>query len=284
MKRSLALVRVLLAFGAAARAAAPVAGGTADEIIAKARDYLGGDAALSAVHSLHFSGVIETRQMTPTGPVTQKDDIEIIFQKPYQQRVVVTRAQSIQCTALDDYVAWQREQDRTDPARFKQSVLGPDIIKWLRAMTWENLNFHKGIEKEGGTAEVVGAATVDGHAAVKVAFAHDPKIVFLYYFDPATGKLVLTETNDGIIREEGEILVNGLRFPQKEIQAMKGRDARGQPVERSFTVTFDKITLNETFPNSFFEPPVLPFQERLPAVKLPGLPSIVAPAGLTGGK
>jgi hypothetical protein len=285
MKRSAKLIRLLLFSGAAIRLATPVVAGTADDIIAKARAYLGGDAALSAVHSVHFSGVIETQKATPTGPVTQKASVEIFYQKPHQQRSVVTGPETVETTGLDEYIAWRRVQNVADSTRWQQSVLDPDMIRWLRAMAWENLNFFKGIEQEGGTAEVVGDATIDGRAAVKVAIAHDAKIVFYHYFDSATGKLLTTEARNQTTKEEGEILVNGLRFPQKEIEVIKSLDAKGQPVERTLVITFDKITVNETFPESYFEVPSLPAAGRSSGEKSAARQSTVAPAaGSTGAK
>jgi hypothetical protein len=278
MKKSAASISFLLLFSAAACTATPVAAQRSDEIIAKARACLGDDAALSAVHSLHFLGVLETQKETPAGLVPQKASIEIVFQKPCQQCIVVTGAESIETTGLDEYAAWQREQSQADPARWNISVLGPEMIEWLRATTWENLFFFKGIEQQGGTAVVVGRATIDGHAAVKVAFAHGAGIVFYRYFDPATGKLLLSETKDRTIKEEGEIVVNGLRFPQKEVQTIKALDANGKPVERKIIVTFDKITLNEAFPESHFEMPMLPSTQPSSVVNVPGSQPAAAPA------
>ena len=284
MKSSAAWVRLILFLGAAARTATPAVAETADEIIAKARAYLGGDAALSAVHSVHFRGVLETQKVTPTGLVPQKFNVEICFQKPCQQLIVASGPETVETTGLDDYIAWRREQSLVDPTRWQQSVQRPDQIRWLRATAWENLNFFKGIEQQGGKAEVLGRATVDGRPAVKVAFSHSADVVFYNYFDLATGRRLLTETRDRTIRDEGEILVNGLRFPQRETQVMKALDAKGRPIEQTLIITFDKITINETFPESYFELPSLPFPRRLPAVKPAVVPAIVPPAGLTGTK
>jgi outer membrane lipoprotein-sorting protein len=253
VKRSAVLVCLVMLGGAAARSATPV---TAGAILARARAYLGDDAALSAVHSVHFKGVIKSQKVTPTGLVPQKAGIEIFFQKPFQQRIIITGAENIESTGLDGYDAWQREQSLADPSKERLTALGPDTIKWLRATAWENLNFYKGIEEQGGAMEVIGDTTVDGHPAVKVAMTHAAGIVFYHSFDAATGRLLFTETRDRTTREEGEILVDGLRFSQIETQTFKGLDASGRPVERKMVITFDKITLNETFPDSFFEMPL----------------------------
>ncbi|MDE3084370.1 MAG: hypothetical protein KGJ37_04000, partial [Verrucomicrobiota bacterium] len=70
----------------------------------------------------------------------------------------------------------------------------------------------------------------------------------------ATGKLLLTETENGSrLREEGTIIVNGVRFLKKLITVTK--DATGR--ENTVTITMDKITLNDTFPDSLFAAPLV---------------------------
>lgn len=243
---------------------------TADQIIAKARAYLGGEAALSAVQSVHFVGTMETQELTADGPKPARFAIEIIFQKPYQQRITKTSATIVEVTGLDDLEAWQRIQDVTNQSRWRLSLLAPELVKKLRANTWENLNFFKGIEQRGGRVEVIGPATVEGVATIKAAFIHGPGIVFNRYFDLATGKLVLTETEQGgRIKEEGEIMVNGLRFPRKVTTTTKVTDARNQVIDNAVIVTFDRITLNETFPDSYFDVPALTAPAASPAPAAP---------------
>ncbi len=264
-----ALARIL---GAAAGIAVGTAGRaqTADQIIAKARAYLGGDAALTAVQSVHFVGTMETQEMTADGLKPAKFAIEIIFQKPYQQRITKTSATIIETTGLDDLEAWQRIDDVTNPSRWRLSLLAPELVKKLRANTWENLNFFKGIERRGGRVEVLGPATVDGVATVKAAFIHGLGIVFNRYFDLATGRLVVTETEQGgRIKEEGEIMVNGLRFPRSVTTATKVTDAKNQVIDNAVVITFDRITLNEAFPDSYFDVPALSRPRAAPAPAAP---------------
>src|SRR5882724_1646919 len=200
-------------------------------IVAKARAYLGTDAALNAVKSVHYMGTLVTANSASASGTTAM--IEIIFQKPYQQRITATSEQSvpatkagesstiartIEVTALDDYDAWRRVQDAKDPARWQITLLDKDQIKRLRANTWENLSYYSGLDRGGVRVESRGPASVGSVACEKVAFRHAENIVFLRYFDKATGRLVLTETEQGgSIREEGEIVVNGIRFPKKVI-------------------------------------------------------------------
>ena len=131
-------------------------------------------------------------------------------------------------------------------------------VKNLRADTWYNLNFYRGIEQIGGTITDEGPATIDGVACEKVVFYHSPAIVYTRYFDLATGRLVFTQTRSGSrIRESGELVVNGIRFPKAIVTSET--TAKGRVV--SSTYTFDEIVLNRVFPPELFAVPLLPVSD-----------------------
>lgn len=233
----LAFVAVLLA-----TATAPLGAQTADEWIAKARAFLGGDRALNAVKSVHFTGTLEAGEARlPT---------DIIFQKPYQQRITVTGPKVIETTALDGYDAWQKRTNPENLSQWQVTLLDATQVKRLRTNTLENLSFYATREMPGCEVTVSGDATVDGRACVKLTFAHASNVVFIRYFDKATGQLVKTETeNGGEIREEGEIYANGIRFPRRVINKT--------PTGSVTAITFDTVTVNETFPADTFAVPSL---------------------------
>jgi outer membrane lipoprotein-sorting protein len=222
-------------------------------IIAKARAFVGSEAALNALKSVQYTGTLVTAD--PADPARQtRAAMEIFFQRPEQQRIVATSDKTIEVTALDGYDGWMRVQDVSDPSKWRQTLLGAEQIKRLRANTWENLSFFRGIEKVGGKVADQGTHTVDGVTCQKIAFIHAPNIVFFRYFDLATGRLVFTETEaGGGIREQGEMTVNGIRFPRSIITTSK--NARGET--QTVTINFEKIIVNENLPASLFAVPTL---------------------------
>jgi outer membrane lipoprotein-sorting protein len=220
-------------------------------IIAKARAYLGSEAALNAIKSVHYTGTVLSAD--PADPKKEsRATIEIIVQKPDQQRVVAKSDRGVETTAVDGYEGWQRFQDSVNPQNRRLVVLKPDAVKRLRAQAWENLWFYRGLERQGGRVEELGTATIDGIACQKVAFIHAPNVIFYRYFDPATGRLVQTETEDGgTTREEGERVVAGVRFPKSMKMVVKSAKGGTQIV----TIALENITVNEPFPAAVFRMP-----------------------------
>lgn len=221
------------------------------DIIAKARAYLGSEAALNAVNSVHYSGtMLMPNPADPAKPVSVA--IDIIFQAPYRQRTVRTTDTLIDTIALDTYDGWHRAQDLKAAGASRVQVLPTDQVKRQRAIVQENLGFFRGLEREGGRVVDLGATTVDGVACRKVAFMHSDDIIFYRYFDAASGRLVLSEAENGSsIRERGEIRVNGVRFARQVMNT--SRNAAGK--EQTVTIIFDTITLNESLPDSTFAIP-----------------------------
>lgn len=221
-------------------------------VLAKARESVGPESAIEAVQTLRFVGELEV--VDGDAPAGDGAKIEIIFQKPYKQRITATSESRTETTALDGYDAWQRVADVKNPAQWQVTLLGPDQIKRLRANTFENLAFYRGIDRQGGRIDDLGAATVDGVACHKLAFVYGPGIVFTRSFEVATGRLVLTETESGTqIREEGSILSGGLRFPQRIITTNPLPDGK----IRVIRVVFNAIEVNADVDASTFAVPPL---------------------------
>lgn len=221
-------------------------------IITLARAYVGPDAVLDSVEALRMVGELEVVESGATAPGTAS--IEIVFKKPDRQRITATSEAKTEITALDGYDAWSRVSDSTNPSAWQVSLLGADQIKRLRANTFENLAFYRGLESRCARIEERGTSKVDGVECRKLAFIHGPDIVFLRSFDPATGRLMLTETDSGTqIREEGELRSGGLRFPKRIVTTNTLPDGS----TRSIRVTFTQIDVNPVIGDEIFALPSL---------------------------
>jgi hypothetical protein len=222
-------------------------------IIAKARSFVGTEAALNAVKSVHFVGTLT--KSDPADPTKQlRAALELFFQAPEQHRIQVISEKNIEVTALDGYDGWHRIQDNADSSKWSQTLLGADQIKRLRAETWESTGFYRGIERHGGSIEDQGPVVTDGIACRKLAFIYSQNIIFYRFIDSATGRLVRSETESGNSqRELGEIVASGVRFPKTIVSTNKS----GTGQIETLTLNFDKITVNEAMPASLFAVPDL---------------------------
>lgn len=217
---------------------------TADQWIARARARLGSESALQGMTSLRFTGTIEVDGANARA-------MDIIFQKPLQQRITLTGPELVEIIALDDYDGWQKRINPKNPTQWQLTLLDGPQIKRLRAQAWDNLNFLRNIDRMRGTVKIGGEEKVDGIDCVKLVFAYYESIVLTRYYDKVTARLVKTETETGVeIREEGEMFAQGIRFPRK----VSNRDKSGKTV----TMIFEKIVLNEVYPASEFAVPALP--------------------------
>jgi outer membrane lipoprotein-sorting protein len=253
-KYSSCFIAVLFTTVLVARASADT-----DAIIAKARAYLGPDATLEAITSIHYVGTLASEETIKDkdGKETKRPfngKIDLIFQKPYLQRVVLVSYKGLEMTGLDDFEAWRRLEPANDPKHASLTLLDKDQVMSQRANTWENIAFYRGIERRGGHVDDLGSHVIDGHNCEKLAFVHQPGLTFYRYFDTTTGQLILTDTENGVLtREYGEMMVNGVRFPKSLVNITKD-PATGR--ENTLTITLDKITLNESFPESIFAVPL----------------------------
>jgi len=247
------LVSVLLVAGLGVACRADSA---AEPWVVKARAAVGADQALDSMSSVHFVGVVDTTEMQvdeKTGVKTPQPlhlAIDIIFQKPHQQRVSMRSDKIVDTTGLDEYDGWTQRVSATDSTKWQMQLLDTTQIKHLRANTWENLYFYRGIRQSGGEVNYLGEETGDGVAAVKISFVYDKDIVFTRYFAKDTGRLLKTRTDaGGELREEGEQIVGGIHFPRRLIS----KDSSGLVT----TITFTEVKVNEAFPDSTFAIPAM---------------------------
>ena len=236
--RLFALFALLLGIHATTVLAAP-----ADQWIEKARAYVGTESALNAVRTLHIVGTLENE----TGA---KVPVDIICEKPAQRLIKLTFEKVVKLTALDGYDGWEETRDLANPANWQLKLMDISQIKRIRADNAETMNFFRGIEQYGGKIEFLGDAKIEGKDTVKLAYNYGPGIIFYRYIEKATGRQVLVETESGVtIREEGELIVKGVRFSKRIIN----RNADG----KTNILTIDSLTINDSFPRSTFAVPSL---------------------------
>jgi hypothetical protein len=248
--------------------AAPIARPADDvaAVIAQARAYLGSEENLNRLKAVRYHGMLEEPnpdpKAGPAAPKTVHTQIDVIFQMPYEMKQVLQDDKVVGTQVLDGFVAWDLTEDKKDPKKRKLILLSSDQMQRMRADAWENLAFYRGVEDQsghlerieemGGSVEDGGPADLDGTPCHKLIFRHQPKLSYTRWFDAATGRLRLTETDDGIsVREQGVIIEGGVRFAQKLLSTEKLPN--GTVVQS--TIVFDRIELNKPEPAVDFYPP-----------------------------
>lgn len=255
--RGLNLVLALLTLGVSAAEEPP--------IIARAREFLGGEEVLSRVRSLRFIGTVNS--FSGSAPPVS---LVLTYQHPFQQRLVSTSPAGVEVTGLDGEVGWRRIHEPRDLRKWRDETLDAVQVARLRAATFESLAFFRGIESVGGRLEHTGSARVSGVACERVVFHHGDNVRFVRYFETQSGRLVKTETEDGTsVVEEGEQRVAGIRFPQRLVTSVRGADKSPS----RFIVEFTQVQVNENFPAAQFARPA-----SAPAAPAASAPAPAAPA------
>jgi hypothetical protein len=211
-------------------------------ILSRARAALGPEMAIESIKSIHFTGTIELDE-------GRTGDIDWVVRKPMQQRQSLVTSERLDVTGLDDFDAWNQVQLIRDPRQSKLTILGPRQAHRLRANTFESLYYFSSPSDIGGKVELLGDAEVDGTPCDRVAFTHFGGMVFVRHFDKTTGRLLLTETETGgTLREKGDLIVRGVRFP-REIETSFNGETR--------IVRITAIEVNEEFEDEYFRAPIV---------------------------
>jgi len=212
---------------------------TAAQTIAQARVFLGGDAALDRVQSLIYRGTFETADGV-TG------QINITLKKPASQHLEIISDDMRRVTAINEFEGWERVSRISNPDEWSMVLIDFNEFRRMRANSWENLFFFKGIERMRGTVADRGMVQFDGRNAHLLVFQYDRDLTYSRYFDPATGQLFATVNDRGQdIRESGERIVDGIRFPAEIVSRVGDREV--------MKVRFTEILVNAPVDDQLFE-------------------------------
>lgn len=237
------ILTVLAAFSAGS-----LAGATTEEIIALARGYYGSEAKLEGVETLVYETTIVDKQSGAEQALT------MYLEKPHRQRMEITDGNVTQIEVLDGLEGWSKvvvDRKDGDPVVARFRVLPLDQIRKMRASTWENLYFYEGIERlPMGRVENMGEVEKLGQPTYWLRFNHGREIHFDRYFEKSSGRLLVTVTAEGLeIRDLGETVVDGIRFPERQMLYMDGK-----PVNE---ITFDSVSINRDLPDDLFAMPTM---------------------------
>ncbi|MEM0965486.1 MAG: hypothetical protein AAGJ81_04990 [Verrucomicrobiota bacterium] len=212
-----------------------------EEVIEKARSYVGPNETLESVDSLLYQGTL-----TPEGGSTERQ-VRLVLEKPASQLLEITQDQgriTMVVNALEGFMV----QEDLGTGRKAVLPLPLDQVRRFKANAAENLYFFEFPTSAQVRAKYLGESSFRGQTADEVRYVHPGGIQFFRYFDPETGELIGTLTDNGSVNtEEGETVVDGIRFAEK-VLSYEGDDL-------VHTITFSEIEVNPDLPEDTFASP-----------------------------
>ena len=210
-----------------------------------ARSYIGPDDKLDAINSIHYKGSL----LYSSGDL---GTIEMVYQKPMRHRMVAVIGGRREVSVLDDSEGWTTFERVVDSVPLSMEIFDPIRILIMQASVREAFNFFRKPDTRNGEITYEGKETVNGRECNVLTYYHGDGIAYQRYIDAETGQVHKTLDSKGVeYLEEGEIIVDGLRFPKKLVSTFS--TAIG---DQSMEFAYSSITLNNKLPDSDFVMPL----------------------------
>ncbi len=217
-----------------------------DATIELARSQLGDVERLDSIKSITFEGSL----LYSSG---DSGTIDMIYQKPMHQKLVAVINDNKEVSALDDTEGWISYYKVGIDQSLGMEIFDATRVLMMQAAVREALGFYKRPTHRGGRVTYDGRETVKDVDCVVLIYHHGEGLGYVRYFDAATGKLIKTVDAKGVeYFEEGEIMVEGVRFPKKLVTTFS--TALGP---QTMEFTYSKITLDKKYNRSVFKIPSL---------------------------
>jgi hypothetical protein len=211
----------------------------------KARSYLGDTNKLNSVKTIQFHGKITLFQESE-----REGEVILSFRKPYSEKIEFIFPEQTMVTGFNGYEGYEYIQGKLKNGEPFQNIrsIGGDDLRRNKAAALENLSFFRPFTFDEENIKDYGIVEVDGKSAHKIDFIHYGRYVFSRYFDVATGDLLKSELDTGVVTiETGEMMVDGIRFSSKITGLIEG--------ETKYEMVFDKIVINPEIDPAFFDYP-----------------------------
>jgi hypothetical protein len=252
MKLHLPFIAASLLFTSLSMQAADLS--AVEQTVAKARQHLGGEQALQSVHSLQYRGTVTLQQGKDEAgnerePLVGKAILS--FDKPFSQRVEFVFEDQSLVTGFNGFEAYEYvefQQEVGDPLRNTRSI-GGDELRRNKAAAIENLMFFRPFPFDSNNVKDHGIKTEGGKQVHHIDFIHGGRFIFSRYFDTATGDLVKTVLDTGMVTvETGDLMASGIRFSTDTVGELDG--------EVRYRIRFEEVVVNPEFPNDYFDYPM----------------------------
>lgn len=180
-----------------------------EETVALGRAYMGGDAALDAVDSVRFEGVL-------VHAGGQSGTVESVMKAPGYYQFISTIGGIRETSTLNPTSAWRKLENFQQPGAYSLSFYEVEELRNLEATIADSLGFLKAPKTRNGRIEFVGKGKVRGKPAIILNYVYGDRIWFRRYFNPETGRVMFMQSSKGMVfTYEGDLEAKGIRFPKK---------------------------------------------------------------------
>lgn len=210
-----------------------------------ARSYLGDSDKLDAIDCIRYKGSL----LYSTGDL---GTIEMVYQKPMRQKMTAIVNTRKEVSVLDGSEGWTTFERVGDSLPLGMEIFDPIRILIMQSAVREAFGFYKNPSVRNGAIFYDGKESVKGRECVILTYEHGDGIAYRRFIDAETGQLRKMLDSKGVeYYEEGEIVVDGIRFPKKMVSTFSTA-LGGQTMEFAYT----SIKLNEKLPDSEFVMPL----------------------------
>ncbi len=210
-----------------------------------ARSYIGPDEKLDALESIHYKGSL----LYSSGDL---GTIEMVYQKPMRHRMVAVIGERREVSVLDGSEGWTTFERVVDSVPLSMEIFDPIRILIMQSSVREAFSFFRKPDTRNGDITYEGKEIVNGRECVILTYHHGDGIAYQRFIDAESGQVHRTLDSKGVeYLEEGELIVDGLRFPKKMVSTFS--TAIGS---QSMEFAYSSIDLNKKLPESDFVMPL----------------------------
>ncbi|CAI8342989.1 MAG: Uncharacterised protein [Opitutia bacterium UBA7350] len=242
------MYRLFILILLAAVALLPAQTPTAGSVIERARQALGSESALVDMVTLRIEG-----QVKPNDSKLMPARIVLTARKPCSQRLEIYVDDMLETTILHGGQAIMIRSHTKEKSMGNMRKLSEKERKCMEQSTRNLFNFYNPDYGKGELATYEGIARHRGEICDVITYTSPADIKTLRYFSRKEARLVATirEVSGEQIEivEEGELFVDGVRFPQAQLY-FQGRQALHR-------LEVTKVTINEALEDGIFDIPEL---------------------------
>lgn len=216
-----------------------------ESTIKLARAFLGDSDRLDAIDCIHYKGSL----LYSSGDL---GTIEMIYQEPLRQKMIAVVNDRKEVSVLNGTEGWTTFERVGDSLPLGMEIFDPVRILIMQAAVREAFSFFQKPDVRNGEISYQGKETVKGRECHVLDYDHGDGIGYRRFIDAETGQVLRMLDSKGVeYIEEGEIIVDGIRFPKKMVSTF-ATALGSQTMEFAYT----SITLNKKLPDSEFVMPL----------------------------